>query len=313
MRAGWSDIRHPSRRECTWQLTAYDSSRRSAPPEVLDRQPPHDLDAELGVFGSIMLKPDVCDEIATVIRREDFYDETHGLLFFHMQDMHNTGKRVDITLLVDRLKKAGDFEKVGGAPFLARVSQAVPNAAHAAYYANIVREKAVYRSVIDASTTILSRAYEQSQDAKEFLNFAEQQMFAVMNRRTVTNVASDQRRAAQGHGTHRPAHARERWAPMRSKPGLPISTNSPAACITRSWSSWPPAPAWARRRFAMNIAENVAIHQGVPTLFVSLEMSSMELADRLLCSVGRINGHRLRNGTLPAGRAAAAGRRLPAK
>ena len=58
-----------------------------------------------------MLKPDVCDEIATVIRREDFYDETHGLLFLHMQDMHNAGKRVDITLLVDRLKKAGDFEK----------------------------------------------------------------------------------------------------------------------------------------------------------------------------------------------------------
>ena len=120
---------------------------------------------------------------------EDFYDETHGLLFAHMQDMHNAGKRIDITLLVDRLKKAGDFEKIGGASFLARVSQAVPNAAHAAYYANIVREKAVFRSVIDASTSILNRAYEESQDAKEFLNFAEQQMFAVMNRRTTSNVA----------------------------------------------------------------------------------------------------------------------------
>ena len=159
-----------------------DSPRRppQARAEVLDRQPPHDLNAELGVLGSIMLKPDVCDDIASVVRREDFYDETHALLFFHMQEMHNTGKRVDITLLVDRLKKAGDFEKIGGAPFLARVSQAVPNAAHALYYANIVREKAVYRSVIDASTTILTKAYEQSQDAKEFLNFAEQQMFAVM-------------------------------------------------------------------------------------------------------------------------------------
>ena len=92
-----------------------------------------------------------------MLRKEDFYDEAHQLLFAHMQDMHTAGKRIDITLLVDHLKKAGDFDQIGGAAFLARVSQAVPNAAHAKYYANIVHEKAVYRSVIDASTNILSQ------------------------------------------------------------------------------------------------------------------------------------------------------------
>ena len=70
-----------------------------------------------------------------MVRKEDFYDETHQLLFQHMQDMHTAGKRIDVTLLVDHLKKAGDFETIGGAAFLARVSQAVPNAAHAKYYA----------------------------------------------------------------------------------------------------------------------------------------------------------------------------------
>ena len=277
-----------------------DPSRRSAktPAEVLDRQPPHNLDAELGVLGSILLKPDVCDEIATLIRHEDFYDETHGLLFAHMQDMHNAGKRIDITLLVDRLKKAGDFEKIGGASFLARVSQAVPNAAHAAYYANIVREKAVYRSVIDASTSILNRAYEQSQDAKEFLNFAEQQMFAVMNRRTTSNVAmiSDvllkamERIDQRLRGTLGTDAVETGFANLDQLTGG--LHNSELIILAAR-------PSMGKTAFAMNIAENVAIHQGVPTLFVSLEMSAMELADRLLCSVGRINGHRLRNGTLP--------------
>jgi len=283
------------------------SSRRTDPPRrppqapadvLLDRQPPHDLDSELGVLGSIMLKPDVCDEIATIVRREDFYDDAHALLFHHMQEMHNTGKRVDITLLVDRLKKAGDFDKVGGAPFLARVSQAVPNAAHAAYYANIVREKAVYRSVIDASTSIITRAYEQSQDAKEFLNFAEQQMFAVMNHRTVTNVAtiSDvlikamERIDQRMRGTLGTDAVETGFAELDKLTGG--LHNSELIILAAR-------PSMGKTAFAMNIAENVAIHQCVPTLFVSLEMSSMELADRLLCSVGRINGHRLRNGTLP--------------
>ena len=70
----------------------------------------------MGVLGSILLKPDVCDDIALALRKEDFHDESHSLLFEHMLDMHTSGKRIDVTLLVDRLKKAGDFEAIGGAP-----------------------------------------------------------------------------------------------------------------------------------------------------------------------------------------------------
>ena len=161
-----------------------------------------------------------------------------------------------------------------------------------------MREKAVYRSVIDASTTILSRAYEQSQDAKEFLNFAEQQMFAVMNRRTVTNVAtiSDvllkamERIDQRMRGTLGTDAVETGFADLDKLTGG--LHNSELIILAAR-------PSMGKTAFAMNIAENVAIHQGIPTLFVSLEMSSMELADRLLCSVGRINGHRLRNGTLP--------------
>ena len=271
---------------------------RKAASGILDRQPPHHLEAELGVLGSILLKPDVCDDIASTLRREDFYDEAHQLLFAHMQDMHTAGKRIDVTLLVNHLKKSGDFDKLGGAAFLARVSQAVPNAAHAKYYANIVREKAIYRSVIDASTQILEKGYEEAQEAKEFLNFAEQQLFAVMNNRAVSNVASindvlihameriDQRL----RGTLSSDAVETGFADLDTLMGG--LHNSELIILAAR-------PSMGKTAFAMNIAENVALNQGVPTLFVSLEMSSLELADRLLCSVGRINGHRLRNGTLP--------------
>ncbi len=265
---------------------------------ILDRQPPHDLEAELGVLGSILLKPDVCDDIASMLRADDFYDEAHRVLFAHMQDMHTAGKRIDVTLLVNHLKKAGDFDRIGGAAFLARVSQAVPNAAHAKYYANIVREKSVYRAVIDAGTQILEKGYEESQDAKEFLNYAEQQMFGVLNNRAVSNVASindvlihameriDQRL----RGTLSSDAVETGFADLDTLMGG--LHNSELIILAAR-------PSMGKTALAMNIAENVSMNQSVPTLFVSLEMSAIELADRLLCSVGRINGHRLRNGTLP--------------
>ena len=232
--------------------------------EVSDRQPPHDLEAEMGVLGSILLKPDVCDDIASVLRAEDFYDDTHQRLYAHMQEMHTSGKRIDITLLVNQLKKAGEFEKIGGAGFLARVGQAVPNAAHAAYYANIVREKAVYRAVIDAGTRILTKAYEESQDAKEFLNFAEQNLFAVMNSRTASNVASisdvllkameriDQRL----RGTLATDAVETGFADLDSLTGG--LHNSELIILAAR-------PSMGKTAFAMNIAENVAVNQGIPT------------------------------------------------
>ena len=101
--------------------------------EILDRQPPFNLEAEIGVLGSIMLLPDVCDEVALILRPEDFYDDANCKLFEHMGAMHDAGKKIDITLLVNRLKSEGDFEAIGGAAYLAQVSNAVPNPAHAIY------------------------------------------------------------------------------------------------------------------------------------------------------------------------------------
>ena len=265
---------------------------------VLERQPPHDFDAEIGVLGSIMLKPDVCDDIASLLRMEDFYDPAHSVLYAHMQEMHSAGKRIDVTLLVNELKKAGDYEKIGGAAFLGKVSQAVPNAAHAAFYAKIVREKSVFRSVIDASTEILVEAYGEEREAKDLVNHAEQMMFAIMDNRTVANVpgisdimlAAMERIDARLRGALSDTSVETGFADLDKLTGGLHNSELVVVAVR---------PSMGKTAFAMNIAEHVALTQKIPTLFVSLEMSSMELADRLLCSVGCINSHRLRNGTLP--------------
>ena len=159
--------------------------------EILDRQPPCNLEAERGVLGSILLLPLVCDDVALVVRPEDFYDDANRLLYTHLREMHDTGRRIDTTLLVERLKAAGQFELVGGAAYLADVLQSVPTAANATHYAEIVKNKSTLRALIHSSTEILRDAYDESQEAREMLAKAEQKIFAILDERgtgDLTNI-----------------------------------------------------------------------------------------------------------------------------
>ena len=129
---------------------------------LLDRQPPYSQDSEVGVLGSMMLMPTNIDDVAVDLRAEDFYFEANKVLFQTLVDMRNEGKTIDPTLIVERLKDKGQFELIGGASYIADVFTKVPNAANARFYASIVREKSLIRSVIESTTDILRDAYELS-------------------------------------------------------------------------------------------------------------------------------------------------------
>src|SRR6266550_2207980 len=109
--------------------------RTDAPPrrpltELMDRQPPFDLQAEIGVLGSIVLLPDVLDDVVMILRPDDFYDDAHQKLFRHMCELHESSKKIDTTLLRAQLTAAGEYESIGGAAYISKIINAVPNAAH---------------------------------------------------------------------------------------------------------------------------------------------------------------------------------------
>lgn len=265
--------------------------------DITQREPPFDFEAEKGVLGSIMLNPDVCDEIAMILRAPDFYDDANRKLFEHMQGMHDEGRKIDVTLLVDRLKSASDLEAVGGMSYLAEVAQSVPNHAHAIYYANIIREKATYRSLIEASAEILQDAYQESDAAKDVLSRAEQKIFSILDNRSGASVANFRdvlheamdRIDARMRGEHTEGGVETGFAELDSMTGG--FHNSELLILAAR-------PSMGKTAFALNIAEHVSVNDQNPTLFVSLEMSAIELADRMLCCAARVNGHRLRNGTI---------------
>lgn len=277
-----------------------DKAKRAAPAlttELLDRTPPFDLQAEIGVLGSIVLLPEVIDDIVMTLRSSDFYDEAHQKLFEHMCALHEGGKKIDPTLLIDRLKTAGDFEIVGGMAYLSKVVNAVPNAAHASYYAEIVREKATYRSLIYAATEILRDSYEEASVAKELLGQAEQKIFSILDNRSDNSIQelkdvlfqSMDRLEARLNGEQLEGGVDSGFRGLDDMTG---GLHHGELIIVAA------RPSMGKTAFAMNVAEAVSFGQRVPVLFVSLEMSALELTDRLLCSVARVSGHRVRAGSI---------------
>ncbi len=273
------------------------STREALTAAIFDRQPPRSLEAERGVLGSILLLPEVCDDVALITRADDFYDIAHQKLFGHLLHMHEEGGRIDSTLLVERLKSAGELELVGGIAAIADLMESVPTAAHAAYYAKIVREKATLRNLIHTSTEILHDAYDDTSDPREMLARAEQKIFAILDSQTNSRVASisDILHAAMDRID---ARMKQEHAIGGIETGLTDFDQLTGGLHNSELIILAARPSMGKTALALNIAEHVSMQKQVGTLFVSLEMSSIELADRMLCSLAEVNGKRLRNGTI---------------
>ncbi|MBN8629181.1 MAG: replicative DNA helicase, partial [Planctomycetes bacterium] len=170
------------------------SGRRDNPPvrpasEMFDRAPPHSPEAEKGVLGSLLLDPRMCDDVAMVLRPEEFYSPSYRKLYEQMLEMHNSGKQIDATLLIERLQTSGDFEMLGGMSLLLDIAECVPTAANAVWYAQIIRDKAVVRDLIHASTEILRDSYDAAIEPRELLAQAEAKVFAILEQKGTANVA----------------------------------------------------------------------------------------------------------------------------
>src|SRR5215471_2439331 len=263
--------------------------------EILDRQPPRNLDAEKAVLGSILLLPHACDDVSLILRPDDFYDDANRTIFEHFLALVEMSRQIDMALVVERLRTSGDYEKIGGAAYLAEVARSVPTAANAVHYAQIVRDKAMLRGLISSSTEILRDAYEDGCDPREQLNRAEQKIFAILSEGQTSSVVTAHdliheamlRIEQREKGEHKVAGV---------DTGFPGIDELTGGLHDGELIIIAARPSMGKTAFALNLAEYAATQLKVATLVCSLEMSAIELADRLLCSSARVDSHRLRNG-----------------
>ncbi|MGC1272761.1 MAG: replicative DNA helicase [Planctomycetaceae bacterium] len=263
----------------------------------LDRVPPANLEAERSVLGSLLLLNDSIDEVAEFLTAQHFYSDRHQAIFTAVRELYEAGTRgIDVVTVSERLEKAQKLEEVGGPEYLLEVLQSVPHAAHARYYATIVREKAVQRTLIAACTDVLRDCYTADKPIDEILQAAEQNIFRILEQQdSGDKISIDQ-------------ILLDAWARIEERvkcEGGPTGLTSGFTDLDAKTNGFQPSeliilaarPSMGKTALVCNFAEAMA-QTGHGVLVFSLEQSKLELAERFLCIRAQVDGHRLRSGLL---------------
>ena len=261
------------------------------------RVPPHDLDAEMSVLGSILLDPLSVAKVLQFLHPEDFYRENNGQVYRAALDLFSTGEPIDNVTLAAQLQTMGMLDRVGGRTQLASMQSAVPTAANIEYYGRIVKEKAYKRRLISAGSNIAGFGYDDGVEAEEAINQAQSLVFGVADDR-------DQRELARLYDLLGPAMERISLQ-MESGQGV-IGVPSGFHDLDRMTGGFKESdliivagrPSMGKTSFALNIGLHAALEHKKAIAIFSLEMSKEQLTERLLTEQAQIDAQRLHRGLL---------------
>ncbi len=248
-----------------------------------NKLPPQDLDAERGELGSVLLFGEIYPEVARITTADDFYLDSHKQIFRSLGRLHDQGIAIDALTVFADLERHGADEAAGGAAYLVKVMESVPHAAHAQYYARIVREKSKLRSLIYAGTELLRDAYDSSDDADTLLRTADNAIMGLIT----SGRGNEPVRAIQGAATFSAALENRNVNGTRLATGFqdadfPLKGGLPTGCLTLLGAG----TGVGKTALAGNMA--LSISRDHEVLVVSLEMSSAEYYGRIASALSRM-------------------------
>jgi replicative DNA helicase len=264
----------------------------SAIARQFDRLPPHSIEAEMSLLASMMLDKELVGQAVSLVDRESFYQVDHQVIFDVLIRLYQQNRPIDAVIVFEELARTQLLEEVGGKGYIAQILGSVPSSAHGLHYAQIVREKAVLRQLICAANDTLRDAYAPHDQADNVLDQAEKRFFAIAEKKVgnamepLEKVLHEVFEMIEDRGQRGVASGFHELDDMLN--GLQRGEMIIVAG----------RPSMGKTAFAMNIVEHVAADQRLPCAIFSLEMSKQQLAQRMLCSRGQIDAHKLRKGML---------------
>jgi replicative DNA helicase len=261
--------------------------------------PPHDLDAERAVIGAMLVSEAAVSVVGEALAAEDFYSETHRVLYGAMMRLYAKGEPIDQLTLSDELRSVGEFDRIGGRQYVFRLVESVPTAANAARYAEIVRGKALLRAVIDAGDRIQQEAFSEPEDVTQALDAAEQLIYGVSNRQLKEHLAPVSELAPS---------TLEMIQRLYEQEGEVTGVESGFEDLDRMTTGFHKSdlvilaarPAMGKTALALNAIWHASGVKGLPVAIFSLEMSKEQLVQRLISQVTRIRTQNLRSGNVGA-------------
>jgi replicative DNA helicase len=261
------------------------------------RLPPHNLDAEQAVLGSMLLDRDSVPQVLEILSPADFYREPHAHIFSAVADLVERGEPVDIVTVVDSLRDQGRLEAVGGSAYIASLAFVVPTASNAIYYSRIVEQKAVLRRLIEAGTRIATLGYDTDTPLEELVDQSEKLVYAIAQRRLSNDFVE-----IKGVVSEVYAKIDNLFHNKRLTTGVRTGFDA----LDRMTSGFQPSdlvivaarPSVGKTSLCLNIAEHVALREKLPVAIFSLEMSKEQLVQRMICSQARVDAQKVRTGFL---------------
>jgi len=265
------------------------------------RVPPHSIEAEQSVLGGLLLDNGAWDRAADVLNETDFYRYEHRLIFGAVGGLINATKPADVITVFEQLQSLGKAEECGGLAYLNALAQSVPSAANLRRYAEIVRERAILRKLIAASDEIATQAFNpQGRQVSQILDEAEGKIFKIgeEGQRTKQGFQSMDQLVVQliDRVTELAENGAEEVTGVRT--GFYDMDRMTAGLQGGDLIILAARPSMGKTAFALNIAESVAVNEGLPVVIFSMEMGASQLALRMVGSLGRIDQSGLRTGRL---------------
>ncbi len=277
-------------------LQPLDESRRKVRPQGGGRIPPHNLEAEESLLGAMLLSRDA---IAVAIERcaaEDFYRPSHALVFSAITSLYGKGDPADAVTVAEELRRAGVVEEAGGAAALVALQASTPAISSAGRYAAIIEEHALLRRLIGVAHEIAEIGFSLPDDVTAAVDRAEAMVFEVAQRRASDSVAA--LKDLLGQSLDRLEELYGRGETITGVPtGFTDLDEHLAGLQPSNLVVVGARPSMGKTAFALGMAANAAM-AGTPVLFFSLEMSHLEIAQRVLCAEARVDASRMRNGRL---------------
>lgn len=266
-------------------------------PNDMGKLPPQAIELEESVLGALMIEKEAFVSVSDLLRPEVFYKEQNQRIFEAIQALAVREEPIDILSVTEKLKTLGTLAEAGGVAYLTDLTRRVASAAHLRYHAQVIAQKATARALIHMATEIEELGYDETQDVEELMNKAEGDIFEISQQNQKRDVVQIDSVIDEAFNRMRAAAKNE-----GNISGIP-SGFTELDKITSGWQKSDliiiaARPAMGKTAFVLSMAKNIAVNFRQPVAMFSLEMSKVQLANRLLMNVCEIEGDKIKNGKL---------------
>ena len=261
----------------------------------LGKVPPHDLEAEQAVIGSMLTDSDAVVEAIEVLKADDFYRQDNKVIYEAIFNLYNRAEPVDIITVKAELTSLGKLEAVGGLEYIALLPDKVPTTANVDKYIKIVEEKAILRNLIKAANELIDLGYAENEEIDNIMNIAEKRIFDISQGKNQKGYTAIKDILVESFAEIEKLYNQKQ--PITGIPtGFADLDYKTAGLHNSDLVLVAARPAMGKSAFALNIATNAAVQAKVPVVIFNLEMSKSQLVSRILCSEAMVDSNKVRTG-----------------